>query len=318
MQISLMVEGQTGLTWDRWKTIVSNVRSWGFAGLYRSDHFVMPALPDGPSLEMVVSLVLAAQSPEGFDFGPLVAPLSFRDPIMLARQAAALDDLSGGRMVLGLGAGWMQREHAMFGYSLGDLPSRFERFAEGLHVVWLLLRAKLPVTFHGKFFNLTDAFISPRPGTTRILVGGNGAKRTLPLAARYADVWNGVQLTPARFAQVSAALDRCIEAEHRSCASIKRTTSSFLYFGRDRPALERQLAVLRQFDSSLANLPTDELCAYLEREQGAVVGMAEDVIPRIREFSSAGVQELVLQILDSGDLDGLDAFAESVMPEFRD
>ena len=97
----------------------------GFSGLYRSDHFTMPDPPDEDSLECVVSLAYLADHSSRVRFGPLVAPLSFRDPVMLARQAAALDDLSGGRMVLGVGTGWLEREHSLFGYELEDLQTRF-------------------------------------------------------------------------------------------------------------------------------------------------------------------------------------------------
>lgn len=93
---------------------------------------------------MIVSLTYAADHTSRVKIGPLVAPLSIRDPVMLARQAATIDDLSGGRFVLGLGAGWMEREHVMFGYELGDIPTRFARFAEALEVVTRLLRKTSP------------------------------------------------------------------------------------------------------------------------------------------------------------------------------
>src|SRR5206468_2644018 len=126
-------------------------------------------------------------------FGPLVAPVSFRDPRQLVRQASALDDLSGGRFILGLGAGWQEHEHSVWGYDLGDIPTRMARFEESLEVASRLLRSDAPVTFEGRFFQLHDAVLLPRParpGGPPILIGGNGPKRTLPLVARYADIWN--------------------------------------------------------------------------------------------------------------------------------
>src|SRR5258708_8973077 len=104
--LSIMIEGQMGLTWRHWKRIVSEVEDLGFAGLFRSDHFTNARPPDKDSLEMVVSLTYLADHTQRIHFGPLVAPISFRDPPMLARQAAALDDLSGGRVILGLRARW--------------------------------------------------------------------------------------------------------------------------------------------------------------------------------------------------------------------
>src|SRR5947209_12638365 len=113
--------------------------------------------------------------------------------MLLVRQAAALDDLSGGRMYLGLGAGWQEREHTLFGLHLGDIPTRMARLEEGLEVVTRLLNSNVPVTFEGRFYQLRSATLLPRPqrpGGPRILLGGSGVKRTLPLVARYAHAWN--------------------------------------------------------------------------------------------------------------------------------
>ena len=204
--ISIMIEGQQGLNWARWKRLAAAVDELGFAGLFRSDHFTDPRPPDDDSLEMVVSLAYVADHTQRIHFGPLVAPVSFRDPVMLARQAAALDDLSGGRLLLGLGAGWQEREHQMFGYALGDVETRMARLEEGLEVVTRLLRDTQAPTFQGRFYHVeAGASIRPKnPGGPRILIGGNGPQRTLPLAARFADVWNGTFLTPAAFDERSA------------------------------------------------------------------------------------------------------------------
>src|SRR4051794_11163584 len=124
IELSIMIEGQDGVSWPIWKRLVRDVEALGFAGLFRSDHYTNPAPPEKDSLEMVVSLAYLADHTERVHFGPLVAPLSFRDPTMLARQAAAIDDLSGGRMLLGLGAGWQEREHTLFGQNLGSMKER--------------------------------------------------------------------------------------------------------------------------------------------------------------------------------------------------
>ena len=198
VELSISAEGLFGLTWPSWKRLVRKVEDLGFAGLYLSDHFLLNDPPDCPSLELIVALTHLADSTERIRFGSMVAPLSFRDPVMLARQAAALDDLSGGRMVLGLGTGWSDDEHAMYGYELGDVPTRFQRFEEGLSVITQLLRGDSPVTFTGTFFRLKNAMLSgPRStGGPSIMIGGSGPKRTLPLVARFADVWNAQEVTP--------------------------------------------------------------------------------------------------------------------------
>jgi len=316
MQIALMVEGQTGLTWDRWKALVARVEDWGFSGLYRSDHFTMARPPNADSLEMIVSLTYAADHTRRVHFGPLVAPFSFRDPVMLARQAAQLDALSEGRMVLGVGAGWMEREHEMFGYPLLEKKARMERFAEGLQVTWLLLKSDAPVSFEGRWYNLRDAEILPRPFKTKILVGGNGVNQTLRLAARFADVWNGVQLSPHEFRVRAEILDGYVYDAGRKANAILKTMATFLFFGRDRDALEQRVAPFRKWAPSLRDLPLDELLELLRRENGSMTGLADDVIPQIQAFADAGVEELMLQIFDSGDVKGLDLFAREVLPHF--
>ncbi len=120
-EIAIMVEGQMGLNWARWQRIVRAVEDLGFVGLYRSDHFTNPEPPDYDSLELWVSLVWLASHTTRIEFGPLVTPVSFRHPAMTARMASAVDDLSGGRLVLGVGAGWQVREHRDHSYDLCSL-----------------------------------------------------------------------------------------------------------------------------------------------------------------------------------------------------
>jgi F420-dependent oxidoreductase-like protein len=275
--ISIQVEGQNGLTWARWIALANTVEESGFAGLYRSDHFTNAHQPDLDSLEMIVSLTWLAANTRRIHFGPLVAPLSFRDPRMLARQAAALDDLSGGRMILGLGAGWQEREHTVFGYDLGDIPTRVARLAEGLEVVTRLLREEEPVTFAGEFYQTREARILPRPerpGGPPLLIGGNGARRTLPLAARYADTWNALYLPAEDFRARSAQLDELLRAAGRRPEDVRRTVMLPLVFdARDEVEVRRQIAA----------------------------------------YGEAGAQEIIFQWLALDDLEGLRAFARAAL-----
>ncbi len=128
MEIAIMIEGQNGLTWPHWQRIAATVEDLGFAGLYRSDHFTNADAPDKNSLECWTSLTWLASHTRRIEFGPLVSPVSFRPAAMLARMAAAVDDLSGRRLTLGLGAGWQEREHHLFGLDLLNTKERFVRF----------------------------------------------------------------------------------------------------------------------------------------------------------------------------------------------
>jgi F420-dependent oxidoreductase-like protein len=315
--LSIMIEGQNGLTWPRWKRLVAEVERLGFAGLFRSDHFTNMQPPDKDSLEMVVSLAYLADHTQRIHFGPLVAPFSFRDPALLARQAAALDDLSGGRMILGVGAGWQEREHTLFGYSLLDVPDRMRRLEEGLEVVSRLLRSDEPVTYGGQFYHLRGATLLPRPerpGGPPLLVGGSGMTRTLPLAARYAAYWNASFISPEAFHERTVRLDELLIAAGRSPQDVQRSLMLTLIFGRNREELEQRLAARSQ-RPELAGKSLDEVVEALHKAGTAIVGTPEGVLRRIRDYEAAGVQELMLQWLDLDDLDGLRALADTVLPQ---
>jgi F420-dependent oxidoreductase-like protein len=313
--VSIQIEGQNGLTWSRWKRMVAEVEDLGLAGLFRSDHFTNARPPDKDSLEMIVSLTYLASYSQRIHFGPLVAPISFRNPTLLARQAAALDDLSGGRMILGLGAGWQEREHQHFGFPLGDIPTRMRRFEEGLEVITRLLHSDEPVSYEGQFFQLQDAILLPRPqrpGGPAILIGGSGPKRTLPLVVRYASIWNANFIAPDAFRERSAILDELLRAAGPQPGEIRRTLMTGLSFGRDTHELDRRLS-WRHDRPEYAGKSLEAVAESLFTS-GSVVGTPDMIIEQIQAYADAGVEELVLQWLDLDDIEGLRAFARSVLP----
>jgi F420-dependent oxidoreductase-like protein len=306
LELAIMIEGQNGLNWPRWQRIGTAVEDLGFAGLYRSDHYTNASPPDLDSLELWVSLTWLASHTQRIEFGPLVTPVSFRHPTLTARTASAVDDLSGGRLTLGLGAGWQEREHSHFGWDLLDVPRRFKRFEEGLEVVARLLHSDQPVDFEGEFYRLKEAILLPRPqrpGGPPILIGGNGVKRTLLLAARYALEWNAIFVPPHKFAGLNAQLDALLSARGRAPASVRRSLMTGCYFGRDEAEVKRKLRGRE---------------AAALRERGVVVGVANEVVEQLGQFAAAGVQRIMLQWLDLDDLDGLEAMAKSVLPQTSD
>ena len=318
--VSISVEGMFGLTWPLWKRISAQVEELGFDGLFRSDHFTLPVPVDLDSLELIVSLSYVAEHTDRVHFGSLVAPLSFRDPVMLARQSLAIYDLSGGRMVLGVGAGWEEREHTMFGYELGDIRMRFGRFAEGLEVVARLLRSDDPVSYSGKFFQLEEAILLPKPQNTGgppIMVGGSGPKRTLPLAARYADIWNGQLVTPEQFRERNELLDELIDREGRQPKDVRRTMTFIPICGRNPAELEARLSWIRRVVPMFAAMPLDALTGMLQESFNAFVGTPEELIEQIRKYAAAGADEVMLQFAGLDDFEGLEVLAEHILPEAR-
>lgn len=304
MDIAIMIEGQNGLNWARWKKIVKLVEELGFAGLYRSDHFTNASPPDSDSLELWVSLTWLADNTERIEFGPLVTPFSFRHPAHTARIASAVDDLSSGRLTLGLGAGWQHREHQKFGFQLLDVDSRLNRLEEGLEVVTRLLRSDSPSSFSGKFYGLRDALLLPRPERPEgppILIGGNGETRTLPLAARFADEWNAVFVTLEEVRRLNGILDTLLEERGRRPGDVRRSLMTGCVFGKSDEKV-------REASKLYGNVTPEKL-----RESGNIVGTGSQVPEQLARLGEAGLARVMLQWLDLDDLDGLEALAKAVL-----
>jgi F420-dependent oxidoreductase-like protein len=314
--VSLMIEGQDGLNWARWRHIVEDAEALGFAGLFRSDHFTNSRPPEKDSLELIVALTWLADHTRRIHFGPLVAPLSWRHPVLLARQAAALDDLSGGRLVLGVGTGWQEREHHTFGFDLGDMPTRFARLEEGLEVLTRLLGSDTPSSYEGTHYQLHDALLLPRParlGGPPLLIGGSGARRTMPLVARFADWWNALMVSPEEFRASSAALDDLLRAAGRTPQSVRRTIMRGVRFGRDLDELDQRLSN-RHEQPEYAGLSLEEAAMKMGATGWSFVGTPALIAEQIKAYTAAGAEEVMVQWLAQDDRDGLRAFAEGVFP----
>ena len=301
IELAIMIEGQDGLNWPRWQRLVTAVEDLGFVGLYRSDHYTNASPPDKDSLELWVSLTWLAANTRRIEFGPLVSPVSFRQPTMTARMATAVDDLSHGRLTLGLGAGWQEREHAHFGWDLLDTPERFARFEEGLEIISHLLNRAEPLDFAGDYYRLHEAVLLPRPqrpGGPPILIGGNGPKRTLPLTAKYAQEWNAVYIAPAEFAAKSRLLDDLLTANGRAPADVRRSLMTLIEIGDEAELMRKKTSTLS----------LDEL-----RAKGLVLGTPGEIVEQLGTLAEAGVQRVMLQWLDQDNLDDLEVLARDVM-----
>jgi alkanesulfonate monooxygenase SsuD/methylene tetrahydromethanopterin reductase-like flavin-dependent oxidoreductase (luciferase family) len=314
VDLAVQIESAGGLSWARWKRIVAEVERLGFRGLYCCDHFVPPDEGYTDSIELAAAFTYLADRSSRLEFGALVMPVTFRDPVFLARQAMTLDDLSGGRYILGVGAGWMEREHEMFGYPLGDRPERAARLAEALEVIARLTRDTAPVSFDGRFYRLREAKLlprSPRPGGPRLLVGGSGPRRTLPLTARYADAWNGGG-DPESFRATSTLLDELVVKAGRRPQDVRRTLMQQVICFRTPAELAGRLRY--QMARTGSDSPQDTLAALRQRIPHLMAGPPAQVIEQIGEYAAAGVEEIMVQRRDLDDLEGLQIIAEEVLP----
>lgn len=303
LEKAIMIEGQNGLNWERWMRISRFVEDAGFAGLYRSDHFTNANTPDLDSLELWTSLTWLADNTKRIEFGPLVAPFSFRHPAHIARAASAIYDLSSGRLILGLGAGWQEREHTLFGFDLLDVKSRLDRFDEGMEVVTSLLQSEDPVTIEGRYFQIHGATLLPRPhknGGPRILVGGNGRTRTLANVVRYAQEWNGNFLSLEQFSDRNTRLDEMLSAAGREPQSVHRSLMTGCIFGINEASIKEKLAA---YESTLEEV----------QQYGFIAGSAGKIQDQLGRLEEAGLQRIMLQWLDLDDMAGLEALANAVM-----
>ena len=311
IEVAIMVEGQNGLNWERWQRMAEAVEELGYAGLYRSDHYTNPGTPDMDSLELWVSLTWLASHTKRIEFGPLVSPVSFRHPTMTARMASAVDDLSNGRLTLGLGAGWQEREHNNYGWDLLEITPRFDRFEEGLEVITRLLNSQgNTVDFEGKYYHLHDATLLPTPkrkGGPPILIGGNGPQKTLPLVARFASEWNAVFERPSKIKELNNRLDELLEQNNRKPDDVRRSLMTGCYYGRDDAEVARKVEAASGGKSNPDTL----------RERGLVVGSAEQIVEQLGQLSEARVQRVMLQWLDLEDMTGLEDMAKKVLPQLK-
>jgi alkanesulfonate monooxygenase SsuD/methylene tetrahydromethanopterin reductase-like flavin-dependent oxidoreductase (luciferase family) len=316
MKLSVQIEGAQGLTWPLWQTIIRDADGLGFDGLYCCDHFANPAPPDYDSLEVMVALAYAASHSERIELGMLVAPVTWRDPVMMARQGMAIDDLSGGRFILGVGAGWNEREHAMFGYPLGERPERIARFTEALEVMTRLIRTETPQTFEGKYYQLKEAQLLPHPQRhTPVMIGGSGPKKTMALVAKFADIWNAGGMNPDEVRERNGILDGLLAAEGRQPGDVKRTMMKAIFCGRDDAEMAARLRGARH-NRANADVPQDELVAKL-RANKSIVGTPDEVVAQLKAYEAAGVEEIMAQFLIADDLDGIRVLGEEVLPRLR-
>ncbi|HXC79601.1 MAG TPA: LLM class flavin-dependent oxidoreductase [Candidatus Acidoferrum sp.] len=297
-KVGVMIEGQEGLNWDRWRLICHDAEALGFDSLRRSDHlFSVMGVVEREALECWTSLALAAEWTKTIEFGPMVSPLTFCPPALLARIAAAVDSLAGGRLILGVGAGWYEREHVENGIPFLTLGGRMDLLEDGI-----------------KTIRATWETANPKPprGSIPLLMGGRGEKRALPMVAREAAEWNLSHMDLEEYGQKKKVLDAACRAIGRDPSSIRHSVMANFIIGRDRLEVRERALQLREIIPSLKGLDADEVIAKV-REHG-LAGTSEEVADQIVKYSKHGVELFMLQHFLLDDRDALKLLAEEVIP----
>jgi len=307
MDLRIFTEPQQGASYADQLALARRAEECGFSAYFRSDHYLkmgdVSGLP-GPTDSWVTLAGLALQT-STIRLGTLVTSATFRHPGPLAISVAQVDEMSGGRVELGLGTGWFEAEHQAYGLEFPDLRTRFDRFEEQLAVVTGLWRTPVGETFSfsGSHYTVVDSPALPKPSSPDgppIIVGGHGKKRTPQLAARYAAEFNvgfsPVDVTGDLFGRATEAC----EAVGRAPDSLMRSAALTVVCGRDDAEVRRR--------AEAAGRDLDEL------RRDAVVGTPAECVETLGRYASVGTERTYLQVLDFGDLDHLDLIAAEVMP----
>jgi F420-dependent oxidoreductase-like protein len=291
--------------WDEIHEIAAHCEHTGWDGVYFADHFMPngpgPAPLDGDTLECWSVIAALAASIPRVRLASLVTSVTYRHPAVLAKIAAAVDQVSDGRLTLGIGAGWQENEHAAYGIALGTMRERMDRFEEAVQVLHSLL-GQPRTTFAGQYFQLQDAPSQPAPVQDRLplLVGGGGERRTLRIAARYADHWNS-WTTPELLAHKVSVLRAHCEQAGRDPDEIHISTQALLYLSTDEEWLKEK----RQAQS----------------RQPVIAGTPSEVADIVARYQDAGADELIVPDITLGPMarkkDTCDLFMEEVAPAFR-
>jgi F420-dependent oxidoreductase-like protein len=305
MRVSLFTEPHRGATYDDQLRLARHAEDSGFEGFLRADHYQSMGAEEGLPGPTDAWLTLAglARETSRLRIGTLVSSATFRLPGPLAIMVAQVDAMSGGRVELGLGAGWLEREHTSYGIPFPPLGERFDRLAEQLAIITGLWSTPDGATFSydGKHYQLVEAPALPkpvqRPGPP-IIVGGRGAKRTPELAGRFADEFNMPFKTVA---ETAAAFDRVRAASKRYGRSVTLSAGIVVALGRTDAEAQRRAAPLHVPSA----LPPED----------PVVGPPDALVQRIGEFAAIGATRVHLRVIDMSDLDHVELIASQVLPQ---
>jgi F420-dependent oxidoreductase-like protein len=312
MDLCLMIEGQEGVSWEDWLALARACEAHGVPGLFRSDHYLnLGGQPDRGSLDAWATLSALAAVTSSLRLGTLVSPATFRHPSELAKVVATVDWVSGGRVELGLGAGWHEPEHRAYGFEFPPVRERMDRLEEQLEIVhrsW----TEGPFSFSGRHYSLSGLDAQPRPVQSPhppLIVGGSGRRRGVALAARWADEYNTPFASLSELGGIRARLDEACAAVDRPPIPLSLMTG-FLC-GLDAGELGEKAAALafaqgesaRDIDAWLAAPPA-----------GWIVGTVDECAEQLRALRELGLSRVMLQHLLHTDLETVELIGRKLAP----
>jgi F420-dependent oxidoreductase-like protein len=322
MRFALMIEPQQGLTYDDQLAIVRRAESLGFESFFRSDHYQSFPGPEGePTTDAWAVLAGLARETTTITLGTLVSPITFRHFGNLVKVVTTVDEMSGGRVEFGLGAGWNEPEHRQLGLPFPEIKNRADMLEEQFAVFHGLWGEPDGWSFDGKHVRIEDASFHPKPvarpgrpvgpngaARPRLLAGGEGAPRSLRIAARYADEFNLSSSSPEIAVEKFAALRAACEAIGRDPATMGRSVMAGILIGRDEAELARRKSALL---TAFGNESGGDAW-FAAREPRWILGTPDQARAMVQRFADAGAERIMLQTFIPRDLEMIDLMAETL------
>lgn len=307
-----MIEGQEGVTWEAWKALASACEEHGYEGLFRSDHYLsVEGRPERGSLDAWTTLGALAAITSRIRLGTLVSPTSFRHPSVLAKSAATVDRISGGRVELGIGAGWHEAEHRAYGFPFTPMRTRMDVMAEQLEIV-VRTFADAPFSFRGEHYEIEELDATPKPlqrPRPPIVVGGRGGRRSLALAARWADEYNTFSASVDEIRQRRDAFAEAWAAAGRDADALRFSAMVSVVVGADQAELRERLGRLAEWQGR----EPDEVVGSLHAT--GVVGTIDQAAERLRELEAAGADRVMVRQLLHEDLEAVELIGRELIPQ---
>jgi F420-dependent oxidoreductase-like protein len=315
MRVCLMIEGQENVTWEQWIALARSAERNGFETMFRSDHYSsLGGRHIEGSLDAWTTIAGLSALTQRIKFGTLVSPITFRPPSILAKSVVTADHISGGRIELGMGAGWHEGEHRQWGFDFPPVAERVSRLEEQVEIVHRLMsKDERSLTFEGRYYRLEDCPALPKPVQDphpRLLIGGQGGPRVSRIAATWADEYNTFSTTPERSREVRAALDAACEAVGRDPATLP--LSIMISFATGTSQEEAAARATRLLERRGQEAGDDPLAALAE---GSLAGTPDQVLQRLGQFADVGVTRVMLQHLLHDDLEVLDVIGSEIIPQ---
>lgn len=315
VRFAWMIEPQQGLSYEEQLAIARRVEADGFEALFRSDHYQSFPGPAGlPTTDAWAVLAGLARETSRIHLGALVSPVTFRLPGNMAKVAMTVDEMSGGRVELGLGTGWNEDEHRQYGFPFPPIATRADMLEEQLEIVAGLFHGPDDWRFRGRHYTVEGSLFRPRPpeGHPRIIVGGRGTPRSTRIAARYADEFNITSTDPGKIREVYGWLDEACATAGRDPWAITRSAMIGVLIGRDAAEVERRAGdLLRQIGRGDGS----DRSWFEERRPRWVAGTPDEAREAVARYEAVGVERIMLQSLIPRDLDMIDLAAEVLIEE---